>query len=233
MGSTYTTGLTPSKSRQRNGSSCFTEGGTARTGVEQTAVSLTYRNIGPVGGDEVLVTGKETMQEMNELLPTPLPGRKEVNRVVRHPGAANKKDHNKSHEARSEFDKTKKRQTKEKLTKFINLFKAGYECRRQAMLSTCSLQKTTSLVPVCGGKVRCGLCRAVLALQLSSSSPLAKTESREGQLRSVIDTHMFTIRKAPPTSRFSSVQGVTIQLGFTNRVSLRGAHAHRSGFRWL
>ena len=77
----------------------------------------------------MLVTGKETMQEMNELLPTPLPGRKEVNRVVRHPGAANKKDHNKSHEARNEFDKTKKRQTKEKLTKFINLFKAGYECR--------------------------------------------------------------------------------------------------------
>ena len=121
MGSTYTTGLTPSKARQRNGSTCFTAGGTARTGVEQAEVSLTYRNIGPVGGDEVLVTGKETMEEMNDLLPTPLPGRKEVNRVVRHPGAANKKDHNKSHEARNEFDKTKKRQTKEKLAKFIGL----------------------------------------------------------------------------------------------------------------
>jgi hypothetical protein len=80
MGSTHTTGLTPSKSRQRNGSSCFTEGGTARTGVARTAVALAYQNIGPVGGDEVLVTGKDTIHEMEELaaVKTPPPGRKEV-----------------------------------------------------------------------------------------------------------------------------------------------------------
>ena len=73
MGSTHTTGLTPSKSRQRNGSSCFTEGGTARTGVARTAVALTYQNIGPVGGDEVLVTGKETLHMHTPYAHTHLP----------------------------------------------------------------------------------------------------------------------------------------------------------------
>ena len=101
------TGRTPSKSRQCSNSRCFTGGGTARANeMDDITDSLTFQNIGPVGGLEVLVSGRETMDEMAKKLPTPKPGRKEAPRRVYQPGASNKNEHNRSHNAREEFDKT-------------------------------------------------------------------------------------------------------------------------------
>ena len=45
------------------------------------------------------------------------------------PGASNKNEHNRSHNAREEFDKTKKRKPKAMLLKYIGLFKEGYNCK--------------------------------------------------------------------------------------------------------
>ena len=74
------TGRTPSKSRQCSNSRCFTGGGTARANeMDDITDSLTFQNIGPVGGLEVLVSGRETMDEMAKK-----PSRTKVSLKARH-----------------------------------------------------------------------------------------------------------------------------------------------------
>jgi hypothetical protein len=122
------TGHTPSKTRARGSSlnQSLQFGGEEKSDEDaiqpRNLQQTMYRDIGPAG-QEFLVHGNETMEEMYTNLPAPAPGTKAAPRSVRKPGSANMRDQNQSHSARDKFDKTKTGQSETRVCNLVEKFK--------------------------------------------------------------------------------------------------------------